>query len=156
MNFLGNAPTPNPAEEAVLINDGWFPDVDLAKLRATARLDGTVTTDRLRHSTLQAVLSVNRELRGYKAQHQAGGTAALAAVPAQQIDGTSAQVAFYLRAVYCAVQADLAERYRDFDTTGAGDKAAEKLELRADDLRRDMRWAISDLLGIRRTTVELI
>ena len=156
MNFLGNPPTPTAADEATLANDGWFPYIDLAKLRATARLDGTVTPDRLRHSAVQGVLSVNRELGRYKDAQRAQGREKLEDVPAPKVDGKSAQVVLYLRAVYCSVQADLVERYRDYDTTGAGDKAADKLELRADDLRRDVRWAISDFLGIRRTTVELI
>lgn len=156
MNFLGNPPAPTAAEEQVLVNDGWFPDIDLAQLRATARLDGTVTPQRLRHSAVQAVLSINAELQVYKGAQLALAHKTLGDVPALQVDGKSAQIARYLRAVYCAAQADLVERYRDFDTTGAGDKAAEKLELRCDDLRRDVRWAVSDLLGLRRTTVELI
>ncbi|WP_395315819.1 head completion/stabilization protein [Variovorax sp. UC74_104] len=156
MNFLGNPPTPAAGAETALANDGWFPDIDLAKLRTTARLDGTVTPDRLRHSAVQAVLSVNAELALYKSAQLVLGHEKLEDVPAPKIDGKSAQLALYLRAVYSAVQADLVERYRDYDTTGAGDKAADKLELRADDLRRDVRWAISDFLGIRRTTVELI
>lgn len=156
MNFLGSPPTPTAADETPLANDGWFPDIDLAKLRATARLDGTVTPDRLRHSAIQAVLSVNTELAQYKSAQLVLGHAKLEDVPAPEIDGNSAQVARYLRAVYAYAQADLIERYRDYDTTGAGDKAADKLELRDCDLRRDVRWAISDFLGIRRTTVELI
>ncbi|CAN7261328.1 head completion/stabilization protein [Variovorax sp. LjRoot84] len=156
MNFLGNPPSPTAAEEAELPNDGWFPDIDLAKLRATARVDGTATPERLRYSTLTAVLSINAELSGYKGAQQLLGHAKLEDVPAPSIDGKSAQVVRYLRAVYSYVQADLIERYRDYDTTGAGDKAADKLELRTDDLRRDVRWAISDLLSLRRTTVELI
>jgi hypothetical protein len=156
MNFLGTQPPPPPGAEPELKNDGWFPDIDMAKLRAAARLDGTVTPERLSHSATTAVASVNIELAVYKAQQQALGYASLADVPAQQIGGVSVQIARYLRAVYSGVQADLVERYRDFDTTGAGDKLAEKLELRTDELRRDVRWAISDILGIRRTTVELI
>lgn len=156
MNFLGNPPAPAAADEPPLVNDGFFPPIDLARLRATARLDGTVTPERLRHSALAAVLSVNGELATYKAAQALLGHATLAAVPAPLIDGQSVQLARYQRAIYSHVQADLVERYRDFDTTGAGDKAADKLELRTDALRRDVRWAISDLLGIRRTTVELI
>lgn len=156
MSFLATPPAPAPAAEKPLANDGWFPDVDLAALRATARLDGTVTADRLRYSALSAIDSINDELAGYKAAQLAQGHAALAEVPCTRIADMPVQVVRYLRAVYSCVQADLVERYRDFDTTGAGDKAAEKLELRVDGLRRDVRWAISDLLGIRRMTVELI
>ena len=154
MSFLSNPPT--PTEEAIITNDGFFPDIEPFKLRAFARLDGTVTGDRLTYSILSAVTSVNAELAKFKAAQQLAGFAALDAVPADQIAGVSTKVIHYLRAVYSAVQADLIEHYRDFDTTGAGDKAAEKLEQRTNDLRRNMRWAISDLLAIARTTVELI
>jgi len=156
MSFLGNPPPPAADDEPAIENDGWFPDVDLHQLRATARLDGTVTPERLRHSALVAIASVNTELAGYKATQLAQRRERLADVPAHRLAGQSVQLMHYRRAVTCAVQADLAARYRDFDTTGAGDKRAEKLELAIDDLRRDMRWAISDLLGIRRTAVELI
>lgn len=156
MSFLANPPVPAPADEPTLANDGWFPNIDLAKLRATARLDGTVTPERLAHSVLTAVASINTELATYKAAQLALGHTKLEDVPGIAIGSMKVQVVHYLRAVYSSTQADLVERYRDFDTTGAGDKAAEKLELRTGDLRRDVRWAISDLLGIGRTTVELI
>jgi hypothetical protein len=156
MSFLANPPTPSAAEEHQVANDGWFPDLDLAKLRATARLDGTVTPERLRYSALTAVLSINAELAAYKGAQLLLGHASLEAVPATSIGGQSVQTARYLRAVYSSVQADLIEHYRDFDTTGAGDKVAEKMEMRTSELRRDVRWAVSDLLGIRRTTVDLI
>ena len=156
MSFLANPPAPAATGEPTLQNDGWFPDIDLAQLRATARLDGTVTAERLRYSALSAIASINSELSTYKATQLVHGHANLAEVSGAQIGALPLQVVHYLRAVYSCTQADLIERYRDFDTTGAGDKAADKLELRTGDLRRDVRWAISDLLGIRRTTVELI
>lgn len=153
MSFISTTPAP---VETPVTNDGFFPGIDPVKLRAVARLDGTVTADRLRSSILSAVMSTNRELAAYKAAQQLLGHATLASVPADQIDGASVQLSHYLIAVYSTVQAGLTESYRDADTTGAGDKAADKLELRTGDLRRAARWAVSDLLGIRRTTVELI
>ena len=153
MSFISTTPAP---VETPVTNDGFWPDIDPVKLRAVARLDGTVTADRLRSSILSAVMSTNRELAAYKAAQQLLGHATLASVPAEQIDGASVQISHYLIAVYSTVQAELTESYRDADTTGAGDKAADKLELRTSDLRRAARWAVSDLLGIRRTTVELI
>lgn len=153
MSFISTTPAP---VELPVTNDGFWPDIDPVKLRATARLDGTVTADRLRHSILSAVMAINQELAPYKAVQQLQGYATLASVPADQIDGASVQLIHYLSAVYSSAQAELTESYRDADTTGAGDKAADKLELRTGDLRRAARWAVSDLLGIRRTTVELI
>lgn len=156
MNFLGSEPAPTAGTEPPVKNDGWWPDVDLAAVRATVRLDGTVTPSRLLHSAATAILAVNQELLPWKIEQQLLGYETLAAVPAPTVAETSALVLHYQRAVYCALRADLIERYRDFDTTGTGDKRAEALEASIDSLRRDMRWAISDLLGIRRTTVELI
>jgi Phage head completion protein (GPL) len=156
MSFLGTPPSPAAADEPTLTNNGWFPDIDLADLRKTVRLDGTVTSERLRHAALDAMGSVNAELAGYQEAQQYAGHTSLASVPAAGLNGESVKLQCYRRAVYAGVQAALVEAYRDFDTTGAGDKAAEKLELRLDGLRRDVRWAISDLVGRRRTTVELI
>ncbi|WP_269633141.1 head completion/stabilization protein [Pelomonas sp. BJYL3] len=156
MSFLGTDTAPTAADEVSLTNDGWFPAIALAELRAAVRLDGTVTPARLRHAAVNAMASVNGELASYKEAQLQAGHAGLADVPAPQVAGESVQLQRYRRAVYACVQADLIEHYRDFDTTGAGDKAADKLELRVHDLRRDVRWAISDLVGRRRTTVELI
>lgn len=56
----------------------------------------------------------------------------------------------------CGAQVDLYERYRGIDTTTAGDRKADALDTTVADLRRDKVWAISDLVGRSRTTVELI
>ncbi|MCO1344221.1 head completion/stabilization protein [Burkholderia multivorans] len=53
-------------------------------------------------------------------------------------------------------KATLIERYRDYDTTGDGARRADELEPQSDELRRDARWAISDIVGRPRVTVELI
>ncbi|PZP30431.1 MAG: phage head protein [Roseateles depolymerans] len=156
MSFLGSEPAPAAGDEPILANDGWFPAIDLTALRDAVRLDGTVTPARLRHAAINAMASVNDELVSYREAQLAAGYATLTEVPAPRIDDESIQLQRYRRAVYASVQADLIEHYRDFDTTGAGDKAADKMALRVDDLRRDVRWAISDLAGRRRTTVELI
>lgn len=155
-SFLGNAPTPAVNTEAEIENDGWFPDIDPAELRKAARFDGTVTPERLSKAILFAVSSVNAELADWKATQIGAGHESLADVPAPSLGGLSTKVALYTRAVYAAAQADLVERYRDYDTTGAGGKQADAMDPRIADLRRDIRWAISDLIGIRRTTVELI
>ncbi len=159
MSFLATNPVPTVTEdpaESPVTNDGWFPDIAPTDLRQCARLDGTVTPARLRHAIINAITSVNRELVAYKTAQLAAGHAGLDAVPSDQVDNTSVKVALYRRAVYDTVRANMAERHRDIDTTGAGDKEADKMDLTIDDLRRDVRWAISDLVGIRRTTVELI
>lgn len=153
MSFTALAPT---SPEATVANDGWFPDIDLADCRAASRLDGTVTPERLLYAVANAVASVNDELAAWKAEKVAAGHADLEAVPASKVTGQSVFVMRYLRAVYCTAHAELVERYRDLGITAAGDKRADAMEPRIEDLRRDARWAIADLQGRRRTTVELI
>lgn len=141
-------------------NHPWFPAVSPDLLRKACRLDGTVTPDRLHLALVAALRSVNGELRAWREAQQAAGYATLAAVPCEQVGGQSEKESCYLQAVYSHVQADMAEAYRDISTTpssdGKGDRIKEKVENRADTHRQAMRWAISDILGIGRTTVELI
>jgi len=153
-SFIATAPA--RPDQATIANDSFFPDLVVADALAAMRQDGTVTPERLRAALIEAALSINGELAAWQVDQQAAGHTRLEAVPAPKVDGKSAHVHRYLRAVYCQARANLIERYRDYDATAAGDRHAEKLELSVDDLRRDARWAISDLLGIARTTVELI
>lgn len=144
------------AEPFTLVNDGWFPDIDADHLRAAMRLDGSITNARLEVAAVNAMITVNRELAAYKAREQANGYAALVDVPAVAIKGESELVHLYRRAVYCTAGAELAERYRSYDATADGNQRADDLTPSVDEYRRDARWAIRDLLGAVRTTVELI
>jgi hypothetical protein len=143
-----------PAEP--IRNDPFYPDVSLEHARDTMRLDGNVTDVRLRHELLDAIASVNDELRTFRAVRRGAGIERLADVPAEPLDGESVLLHHYRRAVYCLAKASLIERYRDYDSTGEGARRADELEPQGDELRRDARWAISAILGLPRVTVELI
>ncbi|WP_312382037.1 head completion/stabilization protein [Stutzerimonas balearica] len=144
------------ADPFPIINDGWFPDLDGAHLRAALRLDGSVTDARLEVATVNALIEVNRELSLYRRAREEEGHASLAAVPASQLQGESYLVHLYRRAIACSAGAELAERMRDYSATGDGAEGAEALTPTADEYRRDARWAIRNILGIAHTTVELI
>ncbi|MFP3499126.1 head completion/stabilization protein, partial [Pseudomonas sp. SIMBA_059] len=90
---------------------------------------------------------VNDELRSALAAWRDAGITCLADAPADQLDGESVRLQHYRRAVYCLAKATLIERYRDYDTTGDGARRADELEPQGDELRRDVRWAISDIIG---------
>ena len=120
------------------------------------RLDGTVTQERLRPAVLDAIASVNEDLRAWRIAQHAAGHADLASVPTMRIDGVSANVLRYRRAVYNLTRADLTEQYRAYDATKSGGQHAEDLEATICESRRNVRWALNDIRGISRSTIELI
>jgi len=144
-----------PDDGAPLANDGFWPDIALDALRAATRLTGNVTPARLRAATIEAMLDVNAQLAIAKARWVGQGWTSAADV-GDTVAGASAIVHRYLRAIASTVQADLAEKYRDWDTTRAGDYRADVESIAADDFRRNAQWAIADLLGRPRNVVALI
>lgn len=158
MSFVAKPPlaTQAPAPETTVKNDGFFPDIDLAAVRAAARIASAVTADRLRAAIIGAILSAEEDLRTWCADRRREGFATLAAVPAPELDGKSVQVVRYHRAIELLAKAEVVERYRDLDTTGAGDRRADVMEPSAAELRADATTAIRSILGRRKTTVELI
>ena len=136
--------------------DAFWPSIDLDELRATLRIDASVTAPRLETAAVAAAISVNRELSGWRAIQQAAGHSELAAVPSEKINDVSVLVHLYRRAIEAATGAEVCERYRSYDSTNSGNQNAEELTPSIDELRRDQRWAVRDFLGLGRTTVELI
>lgn len=147
---------PAAGTEQPITSNPFWPEIDPAAARDSMRLDGTITAARLRTALVEAIAKTNQELATWRTGKQAEGRATLADVPAEQVDGESEHVARYRRAVYCTAAANLIERYRDYDSTGEGHKRADALTDPIDDLRRDARWAIRDILGAGRSTIELI
>ncbi|WP_323878625.1 head completion/stabilization protein [Aeromonas caviae] len=152
--FIANAPT-SPAEGEIDSSPFW-PAISLPDLRDTVRLDGTVTTARLKHAVIDAITSVNRDLADWRRAREAEGVATLAAVPCEVINGESAYLHSYRRAVYAMTRANLLERYTDYSATGDGVKGADAKIISSDDLYRDARFAIRDILGTTHITVALI
>lgn len=153
-SFTANT-SPVVKQQPVTAGPFW-PEIDIGVLRESVRVAGDVAAPRMRATVVMAVLSVTRELEQWRAGKEAAGFATLGDVPAQEVDGTSRLVQLYLRAVYCATAVELHERYRSYDATAQGNQRADDLAPTIDEIRRDLRNAISDLLGTRRVTVELI
>ncbi|WP_068634913.1 head completion/stabilization protein [Thauera butanivorans] len=154
MPFIAVPPAPNP--EAAIDCGVFWPAIEPAAARAAMRLDGTVTPDRLREALIAGALEAMRELQDWEIAQLAAGHATLAEVPAVQVAGESAHAHNWRRAVYSLAAASITERRRDFDSTNEGHLQADKLTPTVDDHRRDARWAITDIQGRPRTTVELI
>ncbi|MGS0575538.1 head completion/stabilization protein [Xanthomonas oryzae pv. oryzicola] len=139
-----------------ITNAPFWPAIAPADVRASMRLDGTVTDARLRQAIVAAMLAVNDALQAWADTQQAAGYAALSDVPSTTVDGVSRRVQLYLRAVACATAVEVTERYRSFDATNSANQRADDLTPSITELRRDQRWAVRDLQNLPRSTVELI
>jgi hypothetical protein len=155
MSFMVTSPVVPSAEPEIRSGDFW-PAVDPVLVRDAQRIDSGITPARLRSALIEAIASVNAELSDWRLARLADGHATLAAVPAETVEDKSINLYRYVRAVGCLAKASLTERYRDVDTTAHGDRKADVMENPIDDLYRDVRWAIADIQGKRRTVVELI
>lgn len=146
-----------PAAAIDPISSGdWYPEIDVNDARAVMRVDSTVTNERLVESIQNAMATVEDCLDEWQAQQVVLGRASLADVPSKIIGGTSRLVLAYKRAVYATVQSELLEGYRNFDTTGTAAKHADTMDETVDDYRRNVRYAIRDILGRPRADAELI
>ncbi|MBE5527434.1 glucose-6-phosphate isomerase [Laribacter hongkongensis] len=151
MGFTANEPE-NPSPGTVSSSAFW-PVIDLADVQAEWRIDGTVTTARLRLAVIEAVSTVNGELAGWRQERQQDGFATLAEVPGELLDGECEHLYHYRRAVGCHAKSELTRRYRDFDATRDGQQRADAMEADIDDLMRDARAAINRIKGRRGTWV---
>lgn len=137
-------------------NDGFFPDIDTIQIRLDARIIDAVTFDRLKQTVIRSMLTINRDLKAWKAEQLKAGYTSLSDVPADRIADQSVYVASYYQALLSLVRADMIERFRDVDTTGKGHKDVDDLTPAIGELKRDARHAIRDILGKTRTTIALI
>ncbi len=154
MDFTSDKTTDIPDET---LNSGdFFPDISLRHYQQSVLTDGKVTTERLRHALVNAMIEVNRELSAWKQSQIAAGYPSMAAVPSDHIANESELVLLYHRAVYSHAKAGLTERYRDTDTTDSGEKKAAALGETTDDLWRDVQWAIQRIKGESHNICELI
>lgn len=149
-------PAIDTTPEPVITNDGWFPDIDPALFRKQMRIRDSVTPERLREAVLGAMIAIGNVLASWRAPLELAGAAALEQVTSPQLGGESRLVVLYRRAIGAQAKADLVERYRDTDLTGAGQRQVSDLDQSVDELRRDATHAVRDIRGKTRTFVELI
>lgn len=149
--------TPEDVADSVKISNGEFwPDIDTGALRLAQKLDGQVTTARIRHAAVEAMTMTNSMLKDWRIEQIAAGYLTLQQVPEETIDNQSVLVGRYLRAVYAFTKALILEGYRDIDTTREGEKHAIALSTQIDTVWRDGNWAVRDILGLERDLAELV
>jgi len=128
-----------------------------SSVRTAARIPSQVIETRLRDAIVTAMLTVSTELATWRAAKELEGFATLAAVsPDDTIGGRPRLVVLYERAIASFTAAELADTHRDISASADGQKRAEDEALTADEHRRNGTHAIRDILGMTRTSVELI
>lgn len=143
-----------PPEDDIITNEPFFPSLSIVTVRNELRIDGTVTTARLKDALIEAMASINAELKPLKTAYPEA--TALNQTDAQAINGENIAEYRYKRAVKSLALANLYERYASYDTTNDGERKTEMLQDSINQLRRDARFAVSDLLATHRINVELI
>ncbi len=133
----------------------FWPVIELERVRREMRINGNVTTTRLKHAATEAVVHVTRELSDWRRAQEVAGHLTMADVPADEIGDESVNLFSFRHAVNSITRALLIENYRDVDSTGDGEKRAATLSTQRDDLWRDARWSIADILGRPRMISEV-
>nr|WP_256593564.1 head completion/stabilization protein [Pasteurella bettyae] len=153
MDYLQSKVDEQETSDDIISNDGFYPDISIAEFRNSSRIDGTVTTARAKDALIEAIATVNDELTTFKIN---ANSPALSAMASSKINGESVLAYRYKRAVHCLATANLYERYASYDTTADGEKKMDMLQESINQLRRDARFAITDLISKNRINVELL
>jgi hypothetical protein len=161
-------PSPQSPAGSVVSAGDWWPSIDCNALRDSLRLGEVVTHARLLGAVQAGLVTVTGELAAWRAVQEEAGFASLALVaPADVLRIETGEAdedpvvatrldLLFIRAVSMAAGAELAELHRDVTATQAGEARAEEQLMTAADYRRFCTWAIRDILGTTRTSVELI
>ncbi|MFO5732711.1 head completion/stabilization protein, partial [Klebsiella pneumoniae] len=139
--------TVNPSSEDVPDTDdggekvtagSFWPEIALSDVRMEMRINGAVTTSRLKQAVIEGVSHTLDQLADWQAAQLAAGYTRLADVPAVKVNDESMKVHRFRRAVFSIARAHILGTNRDVDTTGdAGEKRAVALASHADHLWRD-------------------
>lgn len=156
-SLIAMPPRPASPANSVVPGDGWYPDIDCNDLRDVLRLGETVTHPRLRGAIEGAQVTVEGELADWRKEQEREGAADLAAVePDRKSGGIHRLTLIYTRAVRFHAAAELAETHRDLTATQDGQARADTEATTAEEYLRRATHAVRDILGVTRTTVELI
>ena len=136
--------------------DGFYPSLSLAAARQALRIPTDITDTRLRDAIMAAMLSVADDLFAWRAVQDVTGFAVVADCSDRMVGGEKRLTVLWRRAVHQLTAADLAEIQRGPDTTPHGNDRDKQLDETVGDHRRNARWAVRDMLGIGRSTIELI
>lgn len=148
--------TANETDHMEISNIPFFPAINVNDFRNTQRLDGTITTPRIKTAIIDAILTVNEDLYSWRLAKQMNGINSISDLTDELINGESKFVILYKIAVYSWANALLNEQYINFDATAKAKSDIDPDVESIGNLYRNARNAIRDILGKSRSTMELI
>ncbi|WP_343611132.1 head completion/stabilization protein [Novosphingobium sp.] len=148
---------PASAPGAVFPGDGWWPDIDLAAMRAAMRVGEVVTDPRLIFALESAAVKVGDDLANWRAARERQGCASLAEVaPNQKVNGKPRLVSLYIGAMRYAALAELTASATDVTAT-ATDETRQDAKLDTGCYLESLRLQnVRAIMGFTRVAVELI
>ena len=154
------SPVPPASPAGAKITGGTFwPDIDLNAFRDAMRVGGSTVPDpRIIPALRDAMITVGKDLKAWRLANISAGYVTLATIPCDddEIDGESAYVGLWRRAVYATATADLVETHRDLTATAEGARRAEEFMPAAGDHRRNAIRAVRAILGRPGISVDLL
>lgn len=138
-----------------IINDGFWPDLDLADFQKQRSLPPDIDANTQAQALLTAAASVNRQLQTIQNKYIADGIASAADVPGIHLDGGgNALVAQYRVAVFARAKAELLGEFAALGrrATHPGQEAAETRY----SLLTESSQAVRGVLGLGRATVAIL
>lgn len=156
MTFISTTPPTNDPATDAIPNLAFWPALSLQAFRDGYRVDTTVSDEQARDAILSAARAVNGDLAAWQASQVVAGYATLADVPSDAYDDDTAHVLNYRAAVYNHARALVTEDYRTYDATREGHDRADAMQPQADTWLARARTAIRAILGVPRSTVELL
>jgi len=148
--FIANSNTMVEIEQ--IVNNGFFPDIDLCHFRAVMAVENRVTSEQMRQAIIDAMLPINSELKSWQENSQ---VQYLADVPSEHYGDQTRLEHLYRAALFNRARGLLLERYCIESVQSDHDRIG-KMDNPANECFRRSRQALRSLLGTPRITVELI
>lgn len=144
---------PTAADDTIVGNDGWYPDLVVADFKGETGQGDVFATQRITAAIRAAMIEVNSSIASWRAVQTAD---TLEDVPAPLYGGVSEKVALYTTAVFARARSQLLRTTRDYDSTKDGHNRADDLGKTAEDHLQQSAEAVARLTGRPRMVVELI
>lgn len=141
-------------QDITLTNNGFWPDLNLGEFQRSRSIPSDIDSDTLAEALLASVAEVNLDLQSLASGFAAQGYPQAAAVPGVSMNGQTALISQYKKAVFARAKADLLGEYST-QFSRAPNAGQENPETRSR-LLAEAATVLRNMKGVSRCTVALI